>query len=368
MHRAEYIKKALNIPVAAIGSIHDMYEAEEVVASGKADIVAMARAILVDADIVNKAARGHEEDVRPCLRCHTCNKLTAAFYPIRCAVNPTLGRELTYVPLTKADEKKKVVIVGGGPGGMQAALTASQRGHDVVLFEKNKQLGGNLQLAAGLKIKADMREYLAWLIRQTEKADGVTIKLGAEATADIVKAEHPDAVIVAVGSEPLIPKIPGVGGKNVVWVGEVDAGEAAVGQNVVIAGGGATGAEAALQLAKDGHTVTMIDMLDFDVLTPEYPRGLLFLLEDYNVDMRFGVKLEEITDTGVAVLDKQWRRTEIPADTVILSFGFKPRTAVVDTLKALASADTQVYAVGDCLKPQTIKEAVHGGFNTAVEI
>jgi 2,4-dienoyl-CoA reductase-like NADH-dependent reductase (Old Yellow Enzyme family)/thioredoxin reductase len=368
VHRAEIMKKALKVPIATVGSIHNMNEAEEIVASGKADIVAMARAILVDPEIVNKARRGQEEDIRPCLRCHTCNKLTAAFYPIRCAVNPILGRELTYVPFPKAEIKKKVVVVGGGPGGMQAALTASQRGHEVVLFEKNNQLGGNLLLAAGLKIKADMRQYLAWLIRQTEKAEGVTIKLNTEATVETVKAENPDAVIVAVGSDPIIPRIPGVDGKNVVWVGEVDAGQAQVGQNVVIAGGGATGAEAALQLAKDGHKVTLIDMLDYNTLTPEYPRGLLFLLEDYKVDMRFSVKLEEITDTGAVVIDSKWQRTEIPADTVILSFGFKPRTAVAEAFQALESANTEVYLVGDCLKPQNIKEAIHGGFNTAVEI
>ena len=133
---------------------------------------------------------------------------------------------------------------------MQAALTAAQRGHAVVLYEKSGRLGGNLLLAAGLKIKADMREYLAWLIRQTEKAEGVTLRLNTEATPDSVRAEKPDAVIVAAGSEPIIPRIKGVDGKNVVWVGDVDAGQAALGQRVIIAGGGATGAEAALQLAK----------------------------------------------------------------------------------------------------------------------
>jgi 2,4-dienoyl-CoA reductase-like NADH-dependent reductase (Old Yellow Enzyme family)/thioredoxin reductase len=368
VHRAETLRKALKVPVATVGSIHDMIEAEEIIATGKADIVAMTRAILVDPEIVNKAGRGADDDIRPCLRCHTCNKLTAAFYPIRCAVNPILGRELTYVPFPKAGQKKKVVVVGGGPGGMQAALTASERGHEVVLFEKNDRLGGNLQLAAGLKIKADMREYLAWIIRQTEKAPGVTVKLNTEATTESVRAEKPDAVIVAIGSEPLIPRIPGVDHKNVVWVGDVDAGQAVVGQRVVIAGGGSTGAEAALQLAKDGKTVTMIDMLEFDALTPDYPRGLLFLLEDYKVEMRFGVKLEEITDAGAVILDSQWRRTDLPADTVILSFGFKPRTAAAEAFRAMETAETQVYLVGDCLKPQTIKSAIHDGFNVAIEI
>lgn len=251
---------------------------------------------------------------------------------------------------------------------MQAALTASQRGHEVVLFEKNSELGGNLRLAAGLKIKADMRQYLAWLIRQTEKAENVTIKLNTEATVEKVKAENPDAVIVAVGSDPIIPRIPGIDGKNVVWVGEVDMGKAKVGQNVVIAGGGSTGAEAALQLAKDGHKVTMIDMLDYNTVTSEYPRGLLFLLEDYKVDMRFNVKLEEITETGAVVIDSKWNREEIPADTVVLSFGFKPRTAVAEAFRALEADGVQVYLIGDCLTPRTIKEAIHGGFNTAVEI
>jgi len=368
VHRAAILKKALRVPIAAVGSIYNMDEAEEIVATGKADIVAMARAILVDPEIVNKAATGREDDIRPCLRCHACNKLTAAFYPIRCAVNPILGRELTYVPLPKAEKKKKVVIIGGGPGGMQAALTASERGHEVVLFEKENQLGGNLLLAAGLKIKSDLKQYLAWLIRQTEKAKGVTIKLNTEATVENVKAENPDAVIVAIGSEPFIPEIPGGDNEKVVWVGEVYTGQTKLGQKVVIAGGGTTGAEAALQLAKDGHAVTLIDMLDFDTLTPEYPRGLLFLLEDYHVDMRFGVKLEKITDTGVVVLDAKWNRTEIPADSIVLSFGFKPRIETAEVFRKLESADTRVYLIGDCLKPQTVKEAIHGGFNVAVEI
>ena len=193
----------------------------------------------------------------------------------------------------------------------------------------------------------------------------MTVKLRTEATAENVRAEGPDVIIVAVGADPIVPDIPGVKKSNVVWVGEADAGTALVGETVVVAGGGATGGETALQLAKDGKSVTVIDMLGYTPLIAGWPRGLLDMLERYNVRLLTEVKLEEVTDTGVLVIDNRWKRFEILADTVILSLGFKERPEVVDEFTGAAP---DVYAVGDCVRPQAVMEAVHAGFNVAVEI
>ncbi len=196
---AAKIKQGITIPVSVVGGITTIEEAEEILASGKADIVAMAKALIADQDLVTKAKRGKADEIRPCLRCLEC--MHGPFgAPLRCAVNPQAGRELKYREIPMARKKKRVLVIGGGPAGMTAARTACERGHDVTLWEKSDKLGGRLYEAASMPQKDTFRSYIDWAIRATNKS-GAEIVLGKEATPDAVAAEAPDAVIVAVGAE-----------------------------------------------------------------------------------------------------------------------------------------------------------------------
>jgi 2,4-dienoyl-CoA reductase-like NADH-dependent reductase (Old Yellow Enzyme family)/NADPH-dependent 2,4-dienoyl-CoA reductase/sulfur reductase-like enzyme len=365
---AERFKKALNIPIVAVGSI-DMEMADKIIGEGKCDIVAMVRPIIADTEYVNKNYHGEFDEIRPCLRCNTCIQRVAEFYPIRCAVNPVIGREVEYTYIRPADKKKKVVIVGGGPAGMEAAIVAASRGHQVTLYDKADRLGGTLTLAAAPPFKADMKKYLDWLIKKTQRSPGVEINLSTEATADIIKAKKPDVLIVAIGAEPIIPDIPGVKNANVVWAGDVVSGKALTGQTVVVTGAGLTGCETALYLAQQGKKVTVVDMLGQLEIAQDAPflnkLGLMGLLHENGVQFMTEVKTEEITKGGVIVIDKRWNRLEIPADTVVLSLGFKTNKTAAKAFQGLVP---DVYAIGDCANPSNLRNAIHDAFNVAVEI
>lgn len=371
-HYAASIKKTpgIHVPVTTVGSI-DLDLAADIIENNEADMCAMIRTVIADPDSVDKARTGNEAEIRPCIRCVLCLNRTHGMEPLRvaCAVNPQAGRECELKDTnTLADHKKKVVIIGGGPAGMEAARTAGDRGHEVVLFEKSDCLGGTLRLAVAPDFKADLKSYLAWAIRMTSRHSNVSLRLSTEATPENILAEAPDALIIAVGAETNIPAIPGLDGRDVVWVGDVESGAVSVRQNVVIAGGGLTGCETALDLARKGKHVTIVEMVSEKKMLEPSPipmTALLQLLKKENVTILADHQLIKAVDHAVLIEGSAGQK-EIPFDTLILSLGVKPNLPEVSKFADLI--DT-VICIGDCTTSQgTLYTATTAGYNAGLDI
>lgn len=356
----------ITIPVTTVGSIETLDDAEAILAAGKADMVAMARAHLADTDLIKKSYRGEPEQARPCLRCWCC---AGSSHFIRCAVNPGLGRTGRYRTVEPARTSKKVVIVGGGVAGMTAAQICTQRGHDVVLFEANDELGGLLPEICQLSFKGDMRRYADWMVRTTKEC-GADIRLGVRAGAAEVAAEDPDVILVATGSVPVDPPIPGIDGPNVVSVLDADTGRADIGQRVVVCGGGASGSECALGLAMQGKDVTVVDMVPVE----EFGRGMeeipLWMMQskylpEYHIQQIGDCKVVAVTEAGVEIEDRNWNHTLLPADTVVNALGMRPRRDVVEELEQLIP---DVHVIGDADHVEGILNANRMAYDFAVRI
>lgn len=343
----------IHIPVSVVGGITvDM--AEQIIAEGSADMVAIARALLADPDMLKKCYRGKPGEVRTCLRCWGC---AGFFSHVQCAINPQLGRTEKYRTVHRADVKKKVVVVGGGIAGTQAARTLVERGHKVVLFEKSGTLGGLLNDINKLPFKDDLLRYTGWIIDTTMKC-GADIRLNTEATPEAVMAEKPDAIVVAVGSSPARPPIPGLDNENVCSVLDVDSGRKKVSGKVVVCGGGVSGCESALALAMEGCEVTVVDMIPADRFAMDITHitrvMLLTLMSKHNVRLIGDHLIRSIDRDGVHIEGRDWEYTTLEADYVVEALGMKSNRSLADSFVELMP---DVYVVGDAYEVKSIKGA-----------
>lgn len=375
---SEIIKNTpgIHIPIGVVGYISTPEEAEQLIAEGKADYILLCRSLIADPDWVNKAKTGQTEDIRPCLRCDYCldhGRRKALFkgkelclmeettFDSRCAVNPLAFHGISKKLLPKPERVKNIAVVGGGPAGMNAAITAAERGHKVTLYESSGTLGGQIKLTDEVSFKGELKAYHEYLEKKIRSNDNITLRIGTKATPELIRESGVDAAVIALGAKQKIPHIPGIE-KAVPSMGAFSRPER-YGKKVVIIGGSYVGTELALYLAEHNHEVTVVEQTDYILPTCELSLrvSLLQELENRKVDTLEAAEAIEILDEGVKVISKGKGEFVLEADSVIYAVGTKPLTERGDAFRD--SAPEVIYAgdvLGDVLD---VPHAVETGFD-----
>jgi len=352
------IRQALNVPIMAVGRINDPLIADELIEKGMADLVCIGRGLLADPELPKKAREGRLEDIRRCIACNTCMESIFRKGRVECLVNPVLGREKEMV-LRPAEKRRRVMVVGAGPGGLNVAWVAARRGHEVHLFERQAEVGGQLILGSITAYKKELLNLIRFQKRQIERF-GVHCHLNQEVTPDTVAALAPDVVILATGSRPILPPVAGIDKPIVISVTQALNDHLPLGQHTVVVGGGAIGCEVALHLSEKGHPVTIVEMLPGIGSQLESITKKVFLqkLKDNHVVIRTGCRLGKVGDTGVVIVGENGEEAFVAADAVVITIGSRPDDRLYRQIKDLGY---EIHQIGDCLEPRSAKAAIYEG-------
>lgn len=356
------IRKAVpSLPIMAHGKLNHPEAAERAVREGIADFVAIGHGLLADAHWANKVREHKQDDINPCIGCGECHFNAMNGKILSCAVSPTTGYEKEYA-LTKAETNKRIMVIGGGPGGMKAAITAAKRGFEVILWEKNSYLGGEMAAAGAPRFKKDVQAQVDYLIRELYRHN-VDVRLGAEAGLPEVQEYKPDLVIAAAGARPIILPVPGNDGENVKLAEEVLLGRQTVGDRVVVVGGGLVGCETGAELAFQGKKVVIVEMMDDILKTAAHfvanDQNLRYLVKQSGLTAETGAKLTEIRKDSV-VVEKDGELKTIQCDDVVFAVGFR---SVHSLAEEIEEAGFKVVEIGDYVKPGKIIHAIHQGYH-----